>query len=79
MSAKRQIRIYIEVDDEETFDVLKNGSPLSDTQLASVLMSAALKAIKQNGGKASLPLRFQIEADQPNDAVKQPHPKRKAA
>ena len=72
MSQKRQIRVYI--DDEDTLGQIRG--PMSETQVATLLLSAALAAVRENHGKVTLPLRFHI--DGLTEPARAAPPKRKA-
>lgn len=77
---RKQVRIYIEEADESVMTSLLNGSPLTETQLVSMICSAGLKAIRANGGRATLPMKFQVADDQEGfEEETEPHPKQKAA
>jgi hypothetical protein len=76
MSAKRQVRIYLEPHDEAAFDSLSGGI-LTDTQIASVLVRGALEAVRINGGTLRLPVRFRV--DETETEARAPVPKRKAS
>ena len=63
MSATKpaQLRIRIEDEDAEMLEEL-SGRILSPPAVAAMLLAAAIEAIRENGGRITLPPKFQVSA-----------------
>lgn len=70
------IRLRVAKADSELLNQL-GGATLTRNDVASVLVEAAVEAIRQNGGRLSMPLRFHT-GDEPAQ-IRAALPKRKAA
>lgn len=55
-----QLRVRIDNDDERTLEELC-GRILSPPVLASMLLHAALQAVRDNGGSMTFPPRFKVD------------------
>jgi hypothetical protein len=62
----------------ETADTLRElaALPLSTSDVASVILSAGIEAIRQAGGKLSVPLQLKVVSEAREEPA---HPKRAAA
>lgn len=68
------IRLRVAKADSDLLNEL-GGSTLTRNDVASVLVEAAVEAIRKNGGRFTMPLRLNIEAEE----IRASLPKRKAA
>lgn len=67
------MRVY---DDDAAMLETLAGPNLTTSDVAGAVLSAALNAIRENGGRVGLPLRFRVSQD---EEIRAPLPKRKAS
>lgn len=63
MSAQKpkQVRLYLNEECQTLFAALVNGvQPLPESQLTTILMTAALRALRDQDYKLTLPLKFLV-------------------
>jgi hypothetical protein len=75
----RAVRLYLNDENDGTLRKLADemGPELEESKLASVLLAAALRAVKVNGYKIPLPLRFSIEEETFNPRILKDAPTKK--
>ena len=75
MSKPDQLRLRVTPDDAALLDRLAGGT-LNRNDVASLMLEAAVRAIRNNGEAFSMPLRLRVDADVHREI---PLPKRKAS
>lgn len=55
-----QVRVRITSEDDATIEKLANPPLLSKADITTLLLNAAVEAVRKNGNKMALPLRFQV-------------------
>jgi hypothetical protein len=56
----KQVRIYVDGERRALFDELVGKSGLPETGLMTMLVASALDAVRDNGGRISLPMELRV-------------------
>jgi hypothetical protein len=62
----KQLRVYLDSKTHSGAARLSEACGLSEPQLVSMLLRAAVEAVLENGGRFSLPLKMEVSRDEPS-------------